>query len=401
MSNMTSKTFFAGLGVYAVCITFAALPIFTPQLGLDSSLKLMAAAVIASLLVMILRYSQDDTQLDEHDAIFVQSLLGIIICGGVYTLVGGVRPGIVTMSFMLWTALGLPYLSPRRVLVLCGMNLGIYLYAYSGKILVATGTIQQSDAIFMLMVTALMSGFMYWRAFDYRRAEHEKAILVDAHDEQVEKLKEAEARIHTITTQDIDTIALKYPYFKRALMQEKARADRMNCTFSIALIEIDHYAELVERLGELPAKQVLREFADRATLIIRRMDFLSAMDPDYHPLGRIGDGLFGVILPMTDLEGAMRCAERLHTNVELDAFRTKLGAVRITLSIGLTEYSKGENVDELIALAGRALQGAEANDGNDIKGVKYPTDKLEPSKAARSTQDMKLLDYKDYARQVH
>lgn len=401
MSTMTSKTFFAGLAVYAVCITFAALPIFTPRLGLDSSLKLIAAGIIASLLVMILRYAQGDSQLDEHDAIFAQTVLGIIICGGVYTLVGGVRPGIVTMSFMLWTAVGLPYLSPARVLVLVGLNLGIYLYAYSGKILVATGTIQQSDAIFMLMVTVLMSGFMYWRAFDYRRAEHEKAILVDAHDEKSEKLKDAEARIHTITTQDIDTIALKYPYFKRALIQEKTRADRMNCTFSVGMIEIDHYAELVERLGELPAKQVLREFADRATLIIRRMDFLTAMDPDYHPLGRIGEDLFGFILPMTDLEGAMRCAERLHTNVDLDAFRTKLGTVRITLSIGLTEYSKGENVDELIALAGCALQGAEANDGNDSKGIKYPTGSPESVQTAKSAQDLQLLDYKDYARQVH
>lgn len=401
MTIKTSKTFFAGLGVYAVCITFAALPIFTPRLGLDSSLKLVAAAVIASLLVMILRYAQGDAQLDEHDAVFAQSVLGVIICGGIYTLVGGARPEIVTMSFMLWATLGLPHLSPGRVLTLFGLNLAIYLYAHSGKILVATGTLEQSNAIFMLMATVLMGALLYWRAFEYRHASNEKAILEDAHEQHLEKLKDAEARIHTITTQDIDTIALKYPYFKRALIQEKTRADRMNCTFSIGMIEIDHYAELVERLGELPAKQVLREFADRATLIIRRMDSLVAMDPDYHPLGRIGEGLFGFILPMTDMEGAMRCAERLHTNVDLDAFRTKLGTVRITLSIGLTEYSKGENVDELIALAGCALQGAEANYGNDIKGIKYPAGNPEPVKAARSAQDLQLLDYKDYARQVH
>jgi len=58
-------------------------------------------------------------------------------------------------------------------------------------------------------------------------------------------------------------------------------------------------------------------------------------------------------------------------------------------------------VDELIALAGCALQGAEANDGNDSKGIKYPTGSPESVQTAKSAQDLQLLDYKDYARQVH
>lgn len=399
MDTDNLKSYLPGLGIYAVCIGLAALPIFMPTLGLAAALQLCAAAAVAYALTAMIRYSGMDAMLGDQGAYFIQAFLGIVTCSGVYSLVARApKPEIVFMSFLLWTAVGLLHLTPRRVAALYVVNLGIYLSVFSSSMIVAVGTAAQKDTTFMLLVTTVMGGFMFWRARAYAQVQADKAQLHDAHAEQAVKLKDVETRLHAITTQDIDTIALKYPYFKRALMQEKARADRMNCTFSIGLIEIDQYAELVERLGELPAKQVLREFADRATLLIRRMDFLTATDPDYHPLGRIGDGLFGVILPMTGLEGAMRCAERLHTNVELDPFPTMQGMVRITLSIGLTEYSKGENVDDLIALAGSALQGAAAN---DIKGVKYPGEQAEPIRAARSSHDLKLLDYKDYGRQMH
>jgi len=402
MDTENLKSYLPGLGIYAACIGLAALPIFTPPLGLTALVQLCAIAAVAYVLVMMIRYSGLDTMLGDPGAFFIQALLGIAICGGAYSLVSSApKPEILFMSFLLWTAVSLLHLTPRRVAALYGVNLAIYLSVFSSSILVASGTVAQKDSIFMLLVTTVMGGFMYWRASEYARVQADKATLQNAHEEKSLKLKDAEARLHAITVQDIDTIALKYPYFKRALLQEKARADRMKCTFTIGLIEIDQYPELVERLDEMAAKQVLREFADRATFLIRRLDFLTAMDPDYHPLGRLGEGLFGFILPMTGLEGAMRCAERLHANVELDPFRTKMGTVRITLSIGLTEYSKGESVDELIALAGRALQGAEADNGNSIKGVEYPEGQPDPVKAARSSHDLKLLDYKDYARQVH
>ena len=401
--NATSwKKYIAGLAVYGTCITLAALPIYPKPLTELALTQLLSAAAIASALVAALRMSGLDARLGDRGAYFIQALLGIGVCRGVSGLVSAdPRPDIDFLGYLLWTAVGLMNFSPRRVLTLYLANLAIYLNTFAGLLFVSADRERYADAMFSLLMTTLMAAFMCWRAADYTRVRREKARLRDENAQQLEQLQEAETRIHALTVQDMDTIALKYPYFKDALSQQKIRADRNGETFSIGLIEIDHLAALQARCGDSVAKQLVREFAERATKVIRKMDILEETDDVYHPLGRVGEGLFGLILPGTNLKGALHCAERLHTALEFRDVHTNAGPVTITLTIAVTEYAAGEEVDEIMQQLSVELERARLRHEDIYAQVNKPQKASAPLKGARGSHEMQLLDYKDYHRPVH
>lgn len=402
MNTTSWKKYFAGLLVYGTCIALAALPIYPKPLGQLALSQVLSAAAVASALVAALRMSGLDARLGDRGAYFTQALLGIAVCSGVYSLVSAApRPDVTFLSYLLWTAVGLMNFSPRRVAALYAVNLAIYMNAFSGALFLSSDREAYADAVFGLLMTTLMAAFMCWRAADYTRVRKEKARLANENSLNQEKLQEAEARIHALTVQDMDTIALRYPYFKDALAQQKTRADKAGETFAVGLIEIDHLASLQARCGEAAVKQLLREFADRATKLIRRLDFLEDADDSYHPLGRVGEGLFGLILPGTNLKGALHCADRLHAALEFRDIHTNAGPVTITLTIAVTEYTAGEQVDEILKELSVELERARLRHEDIYEKVHKPKQAGAPMKGAASSNEMRLLDYKDYHRPVH
>jgi diguanylate cyclase (GGDEF)-like protein len=69
-----------------------------------------------------------------------------------------------------------------------------------------------------------------------------------------------------------------------------------------------------------------------------------------------------VLLPETELEGALVVAERIRTLVERNAIEP-----RITVSIGVAAHRRGEATpDELIALADRAAYRAKFSGRNSV-----------------------------------
>lgn len=402
MNTAAWKNYFAGLTVYITCIGIAALPLFPKPLNVLAVSQLFSAAAIASALVVVLRISGLDLRLGDRGASFTQALLGIAVCSGLYSVVStDTRPQVAFMSFLLWTATSLMDLSPRKVAALYTVNLAVYMNAFSENMFVSADTERHVQAVFGLIMTTLMAAFMYWRASEYSRVRNEKARLHDENAQHREQLEEAEARIHALTVQDMDTIALKYPYFKDALAQQKTRADKNGETFSIGLIEIDHFSEIQRSCGEAAAKQLLREFADRATALVRKMDFLETADQTYHPLGRVGDGLFGLILPGANLKGAQYCADILHKAMEFRSIQTSAGPLTLTLSIGVTEYEAGEDVDALMEQLSLSLERARLAQEDIYQKAYQPKKPQAPLKGASSSNEMRLLDYKDYTRPVH
>ncbi|HEV2111735.1 MAG TPA: diguanylate cyclase [Gammaproteobacteria bacterium] len=402
MNTAAWKTYFVGLGIYAACILLAALPIYPKPLDAMAVTQLLSAAAIASALVAALRVSGLDERLRDHGAYFTQTLFGIAICSGLYSLVSpGSKPEITFMAFLLWTAVSLMHLSPRQVAILYLANLAIYMNAFSSTLLLSADAERYGDTVFMLLTTTVMAAFMCWRAADYTRVRREKSRLKEQNAQQTEQLAEAQARIHALTVQDMDTIALKYPYFKDALAQQKTRADRTGETFSVGLIEIDHFASIQERCGDSAGKQLLREFAERATKLVRKMDFLEETEDTYHPLGRVGEGLFGLILPGTNLKGALHCADRLHAAMEFRNIHTNAGPVTVTLTVAVTEYAPGENVDEIMQQLSVELERARLRHEDIHQKAGQPRKPAAPLQGAKSSQDMQLLDYKDYHRPVH
>lgn len=381
MKALFQKHYFCGLCVYAVCIALATAPLFEREFGAAAAEYLAAAAVLASLVVLLYRVVDLGEKLGDPRGMFLQSLFGIAICAGLYAFFSPLdRPQVIIMS-LLWVGVAVSHLSPRQVLLLAGCYLGFYFYAEL-PYLTDTASPSHYDALFMLMASLAVCGFLYSRAREYK-------VLHERDQAQAAALREAEDHIHTFTVQDSETTALKFAYFRNELVKQKAEADRLGGTFSAGLIEIDAYAEIAQKLGEAVTGQLLREFTARAVKIIHETDVRGVWDKDFIPLGRIAKGRFGLVLPGADFEAAMTCATRLHDALEFQSIRTHAGVVSLSLSIGITEYNRFEELDEVMELAARALNLAQAHNGNDFKGLKRPSADSRPGPRDRTWAGVK------------
>ena len=78
-------------------------------------------------------------------------------------------------------------------------------------------------------------------------------------------------------------------------------ATRLRSPIALMMIDIDHFKRLNDRFGHATGDEALCVFAATAQQALR----------DHDIMGRLGGEEFALVLPGTDLEGALQAAERL------------------------------------------------------------------------------------------
>src|SRR5262245_17187314 len=150
-------------------------------------------------------------------------------------------------------------------------------------------------------------------------------------------------------------------FFHEVLGRETARADRYNTALSLLMIDIDTFKLVNDTFGHVVGNKVLTQIAKTLGHTVRNTDFVF----------RCGGDEFGVVLPGTDLEGAMRVAEKILQKVEAGEILTSLGySGRVTVSIGLSEYRRGSHFETLVAEADQALYTSKRSSKNCAKAFK-------------------------------
>jgi diguanylate cyclase (GGDEF)-like protein len=132
---------------------------------------------------------------------------------------------------------------------------------------------------------------------------------------------------------------------------------RFGLGFCLALGDIDHFKRINDTYGHLVGDKVLRKVGKVLDSERRATD----------RVGRIGGEEFAILLPGTDLQGALTLVERLKKRIQngVSAFISKHSpAVRCTASFGVAQYEVGQTRDELFAVADHALYQAK-NDGRN------------------------------------
>ena len=137
--------------------------------------------------------------------------------------------------------------------------------------------------------------------------------------------------------------------FNEALAAEIARALRMNTPLSLALFSVDGRASLDAPLADRVLRDVAWVIAD--------------LKRGYDPAARLDDDTLAVILPGATAKAALVFAGRV---VE-DARDLEIHDLpRITLSGGVTEFDRAEDVDAILARARAAMLEAAACGGNGV-----------------------------------
>lgn len=123
------------------------------------------------------------------------------------------------------------------------------------------------------------------------------------------------------------------------LEKEKALADRGGPAFAICLFDLDHFKKVNDTLGHLHGDMVLRAFGQGLLGTLRTQDTLA----------RYGGEEFVLVLPQTDEQGALACAERVRLLARELRFPEFPPGFCVTVSAGVAVYGPGEEIENLLA----------------------------------------------------
>jgi two-component system cell cycle response regulator len=136
------------------------------------------------------------------------------------------------------------------------------------------------------------------------------------------------------------------------LRREMARSKREGKPLSVVLLDVDHFKAINDRFGHEAGDRVLVGIAQ----VLR--DNLRASDA---PARWAGDE-FVAVLPTTGLAQAQLVAERIRRAVTESGMGA--GPSQITITLGITQLSVGEDIASLLARADRNLYQAKRDGRN-------------------------------------
>ena len=113
--------------------------------------------------------------------------------------------------------------------------------------------------------------------------------------------------------------------FQEELDQKVKLAERFGRPLSLLLMDVDHFKSVNDTHGHPAGDVVLRGVA---AIIVRNRREIDTT-------ARYGGEEFAVICPETDTAGAMKLADRIRKDVEVEEFRVEAGPLKVTISIGV------------------------------------------------------------------
>lgn len=137
-----------------------------------------------------------------------------------------------------------------------------------------------------------------------------------------------------------------------------ALAGRYGATFSVAILDIDHFKRINDEQGHLQGDHILQQLARTLDDAVRDTDTVA----------RFGGEEFVVLMPETGLEGACIFTERAREMIE--------SQIGITVSGGVAQAVEGDSSQTLISRADAALYSAKSAGRNFV--FKHEGDQILP-----------------------
>ena len=131
--------------------------------------------------------------------------------------------------------------------------------------------------------------------------------------------------------------------FRTRLTEELMRGRRHDVPASVIVLDVDRLAALNERYGRDVGDVVLSETALVLKLVLRETDVVA----------RLGEDSFGILLPETDRNSALRCADRVRRALEEHRF-ARVGHISASAGVAAAPMDGAEGV-ELMESSERAL----------------------------------------------
>jgi len=145
-------------------------------------------------------------------------------------------------------------------------------------------------------------------------------------------------------------------HFFDCLGREFSRTRRYLEPLSVIFFDIDDFKWLNDQYGHMKGDEVLRQIGSIVRSLVRENDIPA----------RYGGEEFALLLPSTAVEGALRLAERIRTNICGHAFPGVEGHVTVSIGVAVFTGEDYASADELIQMADRLMYRAKAEGKNRI-----------------------------------
>ncbi len=166
------------------------------------------------------------------------------------------------------------------------------------------------------------------------------------------------ALLYALATKDSKTGLYVHHYFLNRMEEEIYKAKRYGQSFSLVMIDLDHFKKVNDVYGHQCGDHVLEVLGKIILQLVRQADLPC----------RFGGEEFAVVLPNTDEQGSLEFAERLRVKIEESKeFNYNKETLKITASMGVGAYQDDFTTEEFIEKVDKALYLAKDSGRNQVK----------------------------------
>jgi diguanylate cyclase (GGDEF)-like protein len=178
-------------------------------------------------------------------------------------------------------------------------------------------------------------------------------------------LKEVNLTLFEASTHDALTGISNRRFMAERCLEEDQRASRHGSTYSMIILDVDHFKLINDDYGHATGDLMLVDFVKALSGSLRHYDIIA----------RWGGEEFLALLIDADLATAEGVAKRMLANIRSMRVSIDDMELKLTASMGLTEHKPDENYDATFRRADKALLMAK-NSGRDRLVVIDPGDPL-------------------------
>lgn len=201
-------------------------------------------------------------------------------------------------------------------------------------------------ALETFLLAVVIAPPIYWLVFNPIRRESNKRVAAERVAEDMGRLAITDPLTRLSNRRGITT----------SLLDAMAQAERYGHPLSVAMADIDLFKAVNDTYGHEAGDKVLVDVAAVLADALRMPD----------KVGRYGGEEFLVVLPHTELAQAAKIAERMRAAVASSTTEFDSKKTQVTISIGLAQYKKGEDLEQFLSRVDQALYRAKAGGRNMV-----------------------------------